>query len=109
MANLAEWIKEAAGGESIEAVVIGEMGWRDYNSKDVPGYDKQPRGKVLTWDEARPWLDYEFYEGYGAPGCNAVYAWTANWVLFISQYDGSTECDAVPRNPIACLPQMPGR
>lgn len=106
--NLVKWIEEEAMGEPIEAVVIGKMGWGDYGSEDVPRYAEQPRGKVLMWEEARPFLDYNFNAGYGAPSCNAIYAWTASRVIFVRQYDGSTGIESVPRNPVDCAPSMPG-
>ena len=52
MANLVFWIEELAGKEPIEAVVIGEMGWGDYNSESVPNYDQQPKNQVLKWEDA---------------------------------------------------------
>ena len=108
MANLVKWIEELAEGEPILGVIIGEMGWGDYGSEDVAQYAQQPKGKLLTWEEAKPLLDYEFNDGYGAPGCNAIYAWTKDFVIAISQYDGSTSPFRVPRNPQDCTPEMPG-
>lgn len=108
MANLLAWLEEMAEGEEIEAVVIGEMGWGDYGRDGVPDYTEMPKGIVINWDEAKKWLGYEFYSGFGAPGCNAVYAWTATRVIAISQYDGSTEPFSIPRNPTAIMPEMPG-
>ena len=108
MSNLVKWIEDYAEGEQIEGVVIGSMGWGDFGSEQVPSYDSIPRGKLLTWDQAKQWLDYDFSSGYGAPGCNAVYVWTETQVLFVVQYDGSTSMESVPRNPIATMPYMPG-
>lgn len=108
MANLKQWIQEEAGDESVEAVVIGEMGWGDYGSEDVPGYDGKPRGRVLSWEEAVPLLDYEFDGGFGAPGCEAVYAWTPSRVIYVVQYDGATSPHSIPRHPVDCMPEMPG-
>ena len=108
MANLKCWIEEAANGEVIEGVVIGEMGWGDYGSDAVPGYKQSPKGKLITWQEAVKWLDYEFSSGYGAPGCNAVYAWTATKVIAIAQYDGTTWWYWLPRQPVDIMPSMEG-
>lgn len=108
MANLKEWLIEAANGEEIIAVVIGELGWGDYKKEKVPNYDEQPKNKVLSWQEAIKWIDYEFYSGHGSPRCNAITAWTKNWVFFIVQYDGATSLCSVPRNPIDHVPDMPG-
>ena len=102
MSTLRDWIEEAAAGEPIEAVVIGELGWGDY-SDEV----KSP-SPVLTWEEAYPKLLYEFDSGFGSPGCHAIYVWTPTRVFFVSQYDGSTQLESVPRNPVPCNPDMPG-
>lgn len=106
--TLRSWIEEMAGGEPVEAVVIGEMGWGDFHSEIVPGYAEQPRGRVLSWEEALPWISYEFHDGYGAPQCNAIWAWTASWTISVSQYDGSTSPFRIPRNPVPGMPGMPG-
>ena len=108
MSNLVKWIEEEANGEEIEAVVIGEMGWGSYGSDRIPNYDAIPKNTVLSWDEARKHLDYDFDAGFGAPGCQAVYVWTDTWVLFISQYDGATNIHSIPRNPTDIMPTMPG-
>jgi hypothetical protein len=108
MANLKNWLLDTANGEKIEAVVIGEMGWGSYLSEDVPDYDEIPKGLVLSWEEAEQYLDYEFDDDYGAPGCNAIYAWTATKVIAIGQYDGSTWPYAIPRDPTSVMPEMQG-
>ena len=72
MANLKEWLLEQAGDEPIEAVVIGEMGWGDYQSEMIPNYHDMPKGELLSWDEAARWLDYDFDCGFGAPEGQAV-------------------------------------
>lgn len=109
MANLAKdlkkWFEE---GEVVEGVVIGKMGWGDYNSGVVPGYSGMPRGVVLSWEEAEKLLDFEYDDGYGAPECPAIYVWTNTSIYFVVQYDGSTSLEIVPRNPIDCTPHMPG-
>ncbi len=108
MSNLVQWIEDEANGEAIEGVVIGSMGWGNYNKEKIPRYDSIPKGVVLPWEEAKKWINYEFSSGYGAPQCNAIYAWTQSCVIFIVQYDGSTSPYSVPRHPTACMPGMPG-
>ena len=108
MANLIEWITNNIPESEIDGVVIGEMGWGDYASSHVPKYNEQPRGKVLSWIDAKPLLDYEFSSGYGAPQCNAVYVWGKSTIMGICQYDGSTAPFFIPRNPIDIIPEMPG-
>lgn len=108
MTTLAEDFEAVASAheQSITHAVIGEMGWRDGDERHAPGLAR--RGEVLTWDEARPLLDYYYNAGYGAPDCQAIYAWTAERVLFISEYDGSTCVMSVPAAPVACMPEMSG-
>lgn len=106
MANLKQWLEESADGEAIIGVVIGELGWGDYGAEKVPRYTEQPKGQLLTWNEAAGWLDYDFDDGYGYPGCNAVYAWTESKVISIGEHDGATGPDVRPRNPVACMPVM---
>lgn len=108
MRTFADDIEEEAGDEPIEAIVIGNMGWSDYNTEINPRFADVPQGKVLSWEAARPLLDFPYSTGYGAPECHAIYAWTATRVLFVSQYDGSTCLQSVPRNPIETTPEMPG-
>lgn len=108
MANLKQWLLEEAGEEPIEAVVLGEMGWGRYYKEKVPNYDIAPKGKVLTWEEAAPFLDYDFSPGYGAPECQAVYAWTPTKVIAIGQYDGATWPYSIPRHPVDIMPEMEG-
>src|SRR5665648_1093277 len=97
--SFAEEIELASGGEVIDSAVIGGMGWSSYGAdkRHAPGLARQ--GEVPPWSVARPLLDYEYDTGYGAPDCQAVHAWTAYRVIFVSQYDGSTRVTWVPRHP----------
>lgn len=102
-------LEEAAGDEEIEFCVIGDMGWSDgYGADERQAGALAAKGKVLPWSEARALLDYRYDTGYGAPDCNAVYAWTPSRVIFVSQYDGATGVEWVPRAPVECDPGMPG-
>jgi hypothetical protein len=95
MANLVKWITGKAEGLQIEAVVIGESPW-SMKSDPVP---EEKKGKILSWDEAKSMLDYEFDSGYGSAGCHAITAWTKDKVIFVHEYDGSTCIESLPRNP----------
>ena len=103
MAIIAEWLESVAGIEKIIAVVIGR-----YDRDEQSTFSVAPIGKVLSWNDARPFLNYEFCNGVGSPDCHRVYAWTATRVLFASEYDGSTRLASVPRNPVECLPEFDG-
>lgn len=106
--TLAQEIEEAANGEPIEAIVVGlrrdgDPPWRDDpqpEEGDFPTPDV-----VLTWDEARPHLDYTYDAGFGGQDCHSLYAWTASRVLFVAEYDGSTRVTWVHRNPTATTPR----
>ena len=108
MERLIDWITEEAAGETVLNVTIGKMGWGDFKSEGVPNYEECPKGKMLSWEEAKPWLMYEFDSDYGAPRCQALYAWTENKVIAIGQYDGMTWAYGIPRNPCDCMPEMQG-
>ena len=124
MATLREWILKTANGEFIEGVVIGRTGGNgsdedyvlgddladDYGSEAIPNYQEHPRGRVLSWEDAQPHLRYQFNSDHGSVRCEAIYAWTASRVIFITQYDGATWPCWVPRNPnpTAVTPDMPG-
>ena len=109
MTTLLEWIQELSDKEEIEAVIIGEMGWDNYNQPDgLPDDYKSKIGKVMTADEAMPYLTYSFDNGFGAPNCTAIAAYTKTWVISVSQYDGATSPFRMARNPISFIPEMPG-
>ena len=44
-------------------------------------------------------LDAEFDSGYGVSEGRPFTAWSDQWVYFPSEYDGSEDCNRVPRNP----------
>jgi hypothetical protein len=116
MASLVEWIEhELDGKDIVEAVVIGEYGWGSGWGKSAFHEEKcakqipwNMRGIALTWEQAKPLLDYEFSDGYGSPECHAIYVWSKDKVMWITQYDGSTTLSSMPRNPLNCQPDMPG-
>ena len=98
-----------ADGETIEAVVLGAWGWDGGDEPKPPAVPPDKRGKVLTWEQAAPMLTtWSFYGGDGAPDCYAVYIWTDRRVFWVTQYDGSTDLNEAPRNPVDCMPDMPG-
>ncbi len=100
MENLVEWIERAANGEPIEAIVIAPEYGADYREPDELRRKGQKTNVLLSWEEARPMLDYPFDCGYGSPECNAVTAWTKSSVIVVGEYDGSTRIYAIPRNPV---------
>jgi len=103
MAKLIDWIQEETD-EEIIAVIFGD----DYRTwAPIPEYP--PAGVVMTLEEAMPWLEREFDDGFGAPECPPMAAYTDNWIVSVSQYDGRTNQFVISRNPINGIkPCMPG-
>ena len=115
--NFKQDILREAGGEEIEGIVIGRRGWKgeeDVVEKyvDAPDYSSV-LSKILTWEEAAPYLDYEYNDnpGTGLPECNAIVAWTASKVIFVSfcEWDVTTDVQSVPRHPVAHEPELLGK
>ena len=106
MAILRDWIEQMAEGEAIEAIVLGPLPWGDYGAEKIP--PNWPQNQILTWEQALPWISYEFDDGFGFPGCHAIVAWTTTKIILVSQYDGATEPFVIPRHPTAHEPIMPG-
>jgi hypothetical protein len=101
MSTFTDDIMAEADGEPIEAVVIGQAPWGGYSEDRIERKAPARRNEVLSWEEARPMLDYDFDRGFGAPECDAIYAWTPTRVIFVREYDGSTGLDSLPRYPDA--------
>jgi hypothetical protein len=114
MMNLRREIERIVGDEPIEGIVIGRFGSPDDDEDDfgAPERGNVPPdaiGTVVSWDATAPWLDYEFYGGFGAAECHPVYVWTPTRVIFVHEYDGSSDLVAVPRHPVGCLPSFGGK
>lgn len=109
MARLIDWINELADGEQIEAVMIGPVGGWCPGFLSDDAIDAGVVGKVLTLDEARPWLERKFDDGYGSAECNSLAAYTKTWIISVNKYDGSTSPFRLARNPFEGFePPMPG-
>ena len=106
--------------EEVEGIVFGPFGWgsapeeneewkRGFDEPNPPPVPLEKRGKVLTIKEARQFMEgWEFYGGFGGPESYAVYIWTNQRVIWVTQYDGATSLDSAPRNPLNIIPDMPG-
>lgn len=86
--------------EEIIGIVIGKSDDSDWGSEGIPNYNLIPKKRIISWKEASKWLDYDNEIIH----CNAVYAWTKNWVIVIVSYDGNTWPQAIPRNPTNIMP-----
>lgn len=106
MATIAKWIEEFAGDENIEAVVVGKH-YSDHDWNDEP-FNQVPIGVVMSWDEAKPFLTYEFDSGYNGADCHPVYVWTKTKIIMIHEYDGAVWPATVPRNPMDIVPEFGG-
>ena len=107
MANQKAMIEEAAGGEDIEAIVIGEH-YNDenkYTGKE-PARHPDKLNRVLSWADAAPILDEEYDSGYGGADCYPITAWTASRVIYVAEYDGATGVSWKPRHPIDHAPEF---
>lgn len=105
-----ELMSNLEDGEQVEAIVFGEYGWGGFGEDEISDpIPKDKRGKLFTLEEARPLMQsWSFYGGYGSPDCYATYIWTNKRIIWVTQYDGITKLDSAPRNPIDCIPDMPG-
>lgn len=112
--ELNEFLKD---GEKVEAIVFGAWGWGSdakewelgYGEPNPPPVPFDKRGKLLSLKEAEPYMkSWNFYGGHGAPDCYATYIWSNLRVIWVTEYDGSTGLDSMPRNPSPVIPYMPG-
>jgi len=97
-------------GEIVEAIVFGEFGWSGFGEEDINNpIPKDKIGVVMTIEEAKPLMDgWSYFGGYGSPDCYATNVWTNQRIIWVTQYDGSTNLDSAPRNPKDGVPDMPG-
>ena len=78
--------------ESIEAISIGDKGWRE--EYKLPMFYTKDKIK-----EALEKLDFEFDSSYGGEEGYAVYVWTKDEIIVKGCYDGSEWYTTIPRNP----------
>lgn len=119
MSAYKELIEYLDSDENVEGIVFGAWGWGSIVAdKFTPGFgepnDPLPvpadlRGKVLTLKQAKKYMaTWSFDNGFGSPECYATCVWTNKRVIWVTQYDGSTGLDSMPRNPVNFIPYMPG-
>lgn len=99
-------IVDYARGEKIEAAIIGSE--CDYGGPYVPRLRPRFLNVVLTPRRAKELLSYKGGCLNGAVSCHPVYIYTTTRVLFVTQYDGHTTFNSVPRNPMNVKVVMPG-
>lgn len=96
--TLAEAFEAAAGGEALLFAVASERWEEDFSQSVFAGIAWR---RLYPWAEMRPLIDHPWRRGHGGPGCPAVVAWSASWVVGVHEYDGATCVVRVPRNPTA--------
>ncbi len=108
LSEVRSYLEEIDPGYTIDGVVFGEWGWSGFSQP--PGLNDPPVEQIMTAEEAAPYLDqdWRFGGGFGAPTCYAVHIWSTNYVLFVREYDGSTDLVAVPRHPSPETPHTVG-
>lgn len=90
-------------GETVEAISVGR------HDSDLCSPDRRPehqRGCLLSREDGLKLLNIDYNAGYGGAECFPFYAWTANYILLVQEYDGATDVTAIPRNPVDCEPQF---
>jgi len=105
--QLIEYLRE---DEVIEAIQFGEWGWGGYKEPEPNPIPHELFGKILTLESAEPYMrGWSIYGGFGSPECYSLNAYTNHRVIWITQYDGATGLDSMPRHPKGGnLPYMPG-
>ena len=98
-------------GEELQYVIFGKWAWGG-STDNIPQPEVPPSimGRRLLPQEAEPFLKaFSFSGGYGSPECYATWLYTNLRVMWVTQYDGSTQLDHMPRNPTqGVMPYMPG-
>src|SRR6185437_5638479 len=97
--------------EPIEALVLepwGEEIWGLHAQDERLKASREIGGKVVSWEQARPFLDYEYDSGFGGQDCHSVTIWTPTRVIFVHEYDGATGLTWVPRHPVEHCPAANG-
>jgi len=101
-------------GEEVECVVFGPWGWNSVNDMESEAPEPQVppsiMGRRLILSEAEPFLKaFSFSGGYGSPDTYATWIYTNKKIMWVTQYDGSTNLNMLPRNPVqGQVPYMPG-
>ena len=109
MSAYKELIEFLQDGEVVEGIVFGAWGWDGYSEPMPAPVPVDVRSRLMTLEQAAQYMTgWSFGGGYGAPKCYATYIWTNQRVIWVTQYDGSTGLDCAPRNPMDCVPEMPG-
>lgn len=104
LTDLDEYLDE---DEGVEAIIFGNYGYGQDTDKTLSAIQPKYRGKILSFEVAKTMMEtWSFQNGFGIQKCYATYIWTNRRVIWVSEYDGSTCLNSMPRNPIPCIPEM---
>ena len=101
-ATLYDWIKieEKELNESVIAISIGESNGPVYFGDSPSIFQDNLIGIDSANDEIMKLLKDEFETGYGSAYSHPYTAWTTNYVIFPTEYDGADGIAHVRRNPV---------
>ena len=104
MAVIAKRIEKIAGDEKIEGAVIGK------HIEDFAGmpFNAAPIGKLISWDEAKVFLSYNYTSDLGVIQSHPVFAWTATKVITSCGCNAATDFFWLPRHPTDSEPTFGG-
>ena len=90
-------IRKWFGNHPPELIKFPKVDKNDYGLVDWIGV---PTSRHY-WDDPviQAWLDLSFDNGYGSQGVPSFFAWTADKVYYVWEYDGCTSLQWVPRHP----------
>ena len=94
----------SAGGGPIIKILIGSYEGFDHDQGYPNPVPADKVGKLLNWEEAAPWLDYDYEGGFGKGGCHPIVAWTRLLIIYTTEYDGRHRLVCKPRKPVAYEP-----
>ena len=83
--EILKYLERHCDGETVEKILLNRL-------SNTP----------LDWEDVEEFLDYEYDDGFGSAECDAIYIWTENYLVGVSEYDGATSIVGYPRNPVAC-------
>ena len=102
MANFLADILECADGDVIHYVDFGHPLDSVYT---MGRWEKDRRNlginfnATYTFEEAKPFLNYIYSDGFGSMDCHDITAWSDDYVYYIHEYDGSTTVCRLPKRP----------
>ena len=82
--------------EPIECIKITGKSCEIGDDKKWPDFDPN---HCYSLADFAPFLDIEFYPGYGAQDCPSINVYTKNYIYTVREYDGSVWLEEIQRHP----------